>query len=103
MIIVAVGYYLPVIVSSKKSFMTEELMFPIRRSIVEFKNRENHSTKFGKRKNKQSFYLWKMGETYIKIKGKWHYLYRAIDTDGLTLNIWLRKRRDTQAAYAFLK
>ncbi|EKI8109113.1 IS6 family transposase, partial [Enterococcus faecalis] len=46
---------------------------------------------------------WKMDETYIKIKGKWHYLYRAIDADGLTLDIWLRKKRDTQAAYAFLK
>lgn len=56
-----------------------------------------------KRKNKQSIYSWKMDETYIKIKGKWHYLYRAIDADGLTLDIWLRKKRDTQAAYAFLK
>ena len=46
---------------------------------------------------------WRMDETYIKIKGKWHYLYRAIDADGLTLDIWLRKKRDTQAAYAFLK
>ena len=45
----------------------------------------------------------KMDETYIKIKGRWHYLYRAIDADGLTLDIWLRKKRDTQAAYAFLK
>ena len=30
-------------------------------------------------------------------------MYRAIDADGLTLDIWLRKKRDTQAAYAFLK
>ncbi len=37
-----------------------------------------------KKKNRQSFYSWKMDETYIKIKGKWHYLYRAIDADGLT-------------------
>ena len=44
-----------------------------------------------------------MDETYIKIKGKWHYLYRAIDSEGMTLDIWLRKKRDTQAAYAFLK
>lgn len=44
-----------------------------------------------------------MNETYIKIKWKWHYLYRAIDSDGLTLDILLRKKRDTQAAYAFLK
>ncbi|ONN33719.1 IS6 family transposase, partial [Enterococcus faecium] len=27
-----------------------------------------------------------MDETYIKIKGRWHYLYRAIDADGLTLD-----------------
>ena len=44
-----------------------------------------------------------MDETYIKIEGKWHYLYRAIDADELTLDIWLRKKRDTQAAYPFLK
>ncbi|MDA2880409.1 transposase, partial [Lactococcus cremoris] len=30
-------------------------------------------------------------------------LYRAIDADGLTLDIWLRKKREMQAAYAFLK
>ena len=34
-----------------------------------------------------------MDETYIQIKGKWHYLYRAIDADGLTLDIWLRKKK----------
>ena len=56
-----------------------------------------------KKKNKSTSSHWKMDETYIKIKGRWHYLYRAIDSDGLTLDIWLRKKRDTQAAYAFLK
>ena len=56
-----------------------------------------------KKKNRQSFYSWKMDETYIKIKGTWHYLHQAINVDGLTLDIWLRKKRDTQAAYAFLK
>lgn len=44
-----------------------------------------------------------MDETYIKIKGKWHYLYRAIDADGLTWDIWLRKKWDTQADYVFIK
>ncbi|WP_375294668.1 MULTISPECIES: DDE-type integrase/transposase/recombinase [Staphylococcus] len=29
-----------------------------------------------------------MDETYIKIKGKWSYLYRAIDAEGHTLDIW---------------
>ena len=41
-----------------------------------------------------------MDETYIKIKGKWHYLYRAIDADGLTLDIWLRKN-GTQSSLCF--
>lgn len=44
-----------------------------------------------------------MDETYIKIKGKWHYLYRAIDSEGMTLDIWLRRKRNTQSAYAFFK
>ena len=56
-----------------------------------------------KMKNKKCFYSWKMDEKYIKINGKWHYLYRAIDADGLTLVIWLRKKRDTQEAYDILK
>jgi putative transposase len=60
----------------------------------------NYFTTFGRGKTNSPFIR---GETYIKIKGKWHYLYRAIDADGLTLDIWLRKKRDTQAAYAFLK
>lgn len=46
---------------------------------------------------------WRMDETYIKVEGKWHYLYRAIDSFGLTIDIWLRKKRDGQAAYAFFK
>ena len=38
-----------------------------------------------------------------KSKRKWGYLYRAIDKDGYTLDIQLRKTRDHQAAYAFMK
>ncbi|KMP74572.1 hypothetical protein TU62_16190 [Bacillus cereus] len=44
-----------------------------------------------------------MDETYIKVKGEWRYLYRAIDKEGYTLDIQLRKKRDHQAAYAFMK
>ena len=56
-----------------------------------------------KKRNKSVGDSWRMDETYIKIKGKWHYLYRAIDSSGITLDIWLRKNRDKQAAYAFFK
>ena len=38
-----------------------------------------------KKKHKKAYYKWRVDETYIKIKGKWCYLYRAIDTDGHTL------------------
>ena len=37
------------------------------------------------------------------MKGKWHYLYRAIDSSELTLDIWWRKKRDGQASYTFFK
>ncbi|MEH7151412.1 IS6 family transposase, partial [Bacillus thuringiensis] len=42
-------------------------------------------------------------KTYIKVKGEWCYLYRAIDSDGHTLDFQLRKTRNHQAAYSFLK
>lgn len=44
-----------------------------------------------------------MNATYIKVKGKWRYLYCAIDKEGYTLDIQLRKKRDYQAAYTFMK
>ncbi len=45
-------------------------------------------------------YSWKMDETYIEIKGKWHYLYRAIDADGLTLIYhYLKNRTHKQGLY----
>ncbi|NGQ32555.1 IS6 family transposase, partial [Staphylococcus aureus] len=56
-----------------------------------------------KKKNNKAYYKWHIDETYIKIKGRWCYLYRAIDADGHTLDIWLRKKRDHQSAYAFIK
>ncbi|EJR90861.1 hypothetical protein IKE_05679 [Bacillus cereus VD196] len=56
-----------------------------------------------KKKNKSVQLSWKLDETYIKVKGEWRYLYRAIDKEGYTLDIQLRKKRDHQAAYAFMK
>ncbi|EJS46500.1 IS6 family transposase [Bacillus nitratireducens] len=54
-------------------------------------------------KNKSARLSWHLDETYIKVKGEWRYLYRAIDKDGNTLDIQLRKKRDHQAAYALMK
>jgi transposase, IS6 family len=46
---------------------------------------------------------WKVDETYIKVKGKWKYLYRAIDSQGNTLDFMLSAKRDAKAAKRFLK
>ena len=47
--------------------------------------------------------FWHIDETYIKIKGQWHYLYRAIDSNGKTVDFLLTKHRDTKAAHRFFK
>lgn len=44
---------------------------------------------------------WRMDETYIKIKGIWHYLYRAVDKEGDTIDFMLSKKRDKKAALRF--
>ncbi|WP_020160034.1 IS6 family transposase [Methylobacter marinus] len=41
---------------------------------------------------------WRADETYIKIKGQWRYLYRAVDRDGQTIDFLLTAHRDKQAA-----
>ena len=44
-----------------------------------------------------------MDETYIKVKGQWRYLYRAVDKHGQTIDFLLTEHRDTEAALRFLK
>src|SRR5512147_642401 len=46
---------------------------------------------------------WRMDETYIKIKGQWRYLYRAVDRDGQTIDFLLTAHRDKKAARRFFK
>ena len=46
---------------------------------------------------------WRMDETYIKIKGEWHYLYRAVDKQGQTIDFLLTEHRDQEAALRFLQ
>ncbi|MEQ1965599.1 IS6 family transposase [Xenorhabdus nematophila] len=46
---------------------------------------------------------WRMDETYIKIKGQWRYLYRAVDSDGNTVEFLLTAHRDKKAALRFFK
>ncbi|MGH0945109.1 IS6 family transposase, partial [Bacillus mycoides] len=46
---------------------------------------------------------WRVDETYIKIKGEKMYLYRAIDSEGNTIDFYLSQRRNASAAKRFLK
>lgn len=46
---------------------------------------------------------WRMDETYIKVKGQWRYLYRAVDTAGQTIDFLLTVKRDAAAALRFFR
>jgi transposase-like protein len=46
---------------------------------------------------------WRVDETYIKVKGKWHFLYRAVDKHGKTVDFLLRPDRSIAAAQAFFR
>jgi transposase-like protein len=46
---------------------------------------------------------WRVDETYIKVRGKWTYLYRAVEKAGQTVDFRLSSRRDIAAVKAFFK
>lgn len=105
-ILVAVGYYLHFSLSYRdvSEILKERGVsvhpMTIMRWVHEY---GNLIYQIWKQKNKVAQHAWHLDETYIKVKGKWCYLYRAIDSDGHTLDFQLRKTRDHQAAYAFMK
>jgi transposase-like protein len=45
---------------------------------------------------------WWCDETYVRVKGQWAYLYRAVDEDGQVIDVLLREHRDLDSAKAFL-
>jgi transposase-like protein len=46
---------------------------------------------------------WPVDETYIKVKGEWMYLYRAVDSDGQTVEFMLSRARDVTSAKRFFR
>ena len=65
-------------------------------SVPEFEKRWN-------RRARQVNSSWRVDETYIRVRGKWHYLYRAVDKHGKTVDFLLRPDRGTAAAQAFFR
>jgi transposase-like protein len=46
---------------------------------------------------------WRVDETFVNIKGNWHYLYRAVDKQGRTIDFYLSQTRGITAAQAFFR
>jgi transposase, IS6 family len=46
---------------------------------------------------------WRVDETYVKVKGRWMYLYRAVDSRGQTIDFLLSAKRDAGAAKRFFR
>jgi IS6 family transposase len=46
---------------------------------------------------------WRVDETYVRVGGKWKYLFRAVDKHGQLIDFMLSDRRNTKAAYRFLR
>ena len=58
---------------------------------------------FRKRYKRPVGISWRMDETYIKVKGQWVYLYRAVDKEGQTVDFMLSEKRHEPAARAFFE
>ena len=75
----------------------------INRWVVKYA-RELVEATFSKKFRKYGAYVsWKMDETYVRHKGKWVYVYRAIDKHGDTLEFMVSAKRDEKAARKFFK
>ena len=60
-------------------------------------------TKRCRRELRRTNRSWRVDETYVRVGGKWTYLYRAVDSQGNTIDFFLSPTRDAPAAKRFLQ
>ncbi len=71
----------------------------VHRWVVEYSPKLKEA--FRKRHKRATGASWRMDETYIKVKGQWVYLYRAVDKEGNTVDFMLSEKRDESAARTY--
>jgi len=105
-IILCVRWYLkyPLSYRNLQEMMEERGLFinhsTIYRWVVEYSPTLNRRLRKHLKKTSDS---WRVDETYLKVKGEWTYLYRAVDQNGDTIDFWLSRKRDTKAARKFFR
>lgn len=72
----------------------------VHRWVVEYSPKLAESFKSKKKSTGSS---WRMDETYVKVKGTWMYLYRAVDKNGNTIDFYFAKTRAKKDALKFFK
>ena len=92
------------------SFRDVEEMMLQRGIVVSHETVRQWSVKFGqayasglRRRRSRPGDKWHLDEVFIKINGKTHYLWRAVDQDGNVLDILVTSRRDAKAATRFFR
>jgi putative transposase len=92
------------------SFRDVEDLLAERRIVVSYESIRYWCIKFGatyarslRRKQGRLGDIWHVDEVFITIRGKRHYLWRAVDQDGDVIDILVTKRRDQQAAKRFFR
>jgi transposase-like protein len=103
-IVLCVRWYLGFKLSSRDlvQMMAERGIAVTRTTILRWV--QHYVPEFEKRWNQYSRPVggsWRCDETYIKVKGGWTYLYRAVDKQGRTVDFLLSERRDVGAAKRF--
>lgn len=95
---------------SLRSLRDVELILAARDGTVSYESIREWGIRFGrqfaaslKRRRPEPGDKWHLDEVFIRIRGKIHYLWRAVDQNGMVLDILVQKHRDTDAAKRFFR